>query len=228
MLISVTIWGAELEKNARENFISRYGQANYDKYGVLPPQVMDRLQYEERVQNYVSQGYTEQEAVQYANTYRERELQGVREENNFILNNIFSKLKSEDSQEKQAWSTFSENYPKEFRDFFNEYTEKFGDEAWDNSYLLKRFDNTMRRASIKDEFINYLKTLQVYSQIELKNKEKQAKADVRFGAENKNADLINQGYAKLNNLNMVSKFIQGENNAIATLEDQTKPLFKQA
>ena len=86
----------------------------------------------------------------------------------------------------------------------------------------------MRRASIKDEFINYLKTLQVYSQIELKNKEKQAKADVRFGAENKNADLINQGYAKLNNLNIISKFIQGENNAIATLEDQTKPLFKQA
>ena len=117
------------------------------------------------------------------NTYRERELQGVREENNFILNNIFSKLKSEDSQEKKAWSTFAENYPKEFRDFFNEYTEKFGDEAWDNSYLLKRFDNPMRRASIKDEFINYLKTLQVYSQIELKNKEKQAKADVRFASE---------------------------------------------
>ena len=226
--ISSVYEGAELEKNARENFIARYGQANYDKYGVLPPQVMDRLQYEERVQNYVSQGYTEQEAVQYANTYRERELQGVREENNFILNNIFSKLKSEDSQEKQAWITFAKSYPKEFRDFFNEYTEKFGDEAWDNSYLLKRFDNPMRRASIKDEFINYLKTLQVYSQIELKNKEKQAKADVRFGAENKNADLINQGYAKLNNLNMVSKFIQGENTAIATLEDQTKPLFKQA
>jgi len=143
-------------------------------------------------------------------------------------NNIFSKLKAEDSQERQAWSKFAENYPKEFRDFFNEYTEKFGDEAWDNSYLLKRFDNPMRRASIKDEFINYLKTLQVYSQIELKNKEKQAKADVRFGAENKNADLINQGYAKLNNLNTISKFIQGENNAIATLEDQTKPLFKQA
>ena len=38
------------------------------------------------------------------------------------------------------WSKFAENYPKEFRDFFNEYTEKFGDEAWDNSYLLKRFD----------------------------------------------------------------------------------------
>ena len=226
--ISSVYEGAELEKNARENFISRYGQANYDKYGVLPPQVMDRLQYEERVQNYVSQGYTEQEAVQYANTYRERELQGVREENNFILNNIFSKLKSEDSQEKQAWSTFAENYPKEFRDFFNEYTEKFGDEAWDSRYLLNRFENPMRRASIKDEFINYLKTLQVYSQIELKNKTKQAKSDVRFGAENKNADLINQGYAKLNNLNMISKFIQGENTAIATLEDQTKPLFKQA
>ena len=78
-------FGAELEKNARESFISRYGQANYDKYGVLPPQVMDRLQYEERVQNYVSQGYTEQEAVQYANTYRERELQGVREENNSAI-----------------------------------------------------------------------------------------------------------------------------------------------
>ena len=226
--ISSVYEGAELEKNARDNFISRYGQANYDKYGVLPPQVMDRLQYEERVQNYVSQGYTEQEAVQYANTYKERELQGVREENNFILNNIFSKLKSEDSQEKKAWITFAESYPKEFRDFFNEYTEKFGDEAWDNSYLLKRFDNPMRRASIKDEFINYLRTLQVYSQIELKNKTKQAKADVRFGAENKNADLINQGYAKLNNLNVVSKFIQDENTAIATLEDQTKPLFKQA
>ena len=76
--ISSVYEGAELEKNARENFIARYGQANYDKYGVLPPQVMDRLQYEERVQNYVSQGYTEQEAVQYANTYRERELQGWR------------------------------------------------------------------------------------------------------------------------------------------------------
>ena len=226
--ISSVYEGAELEKNARENFISRYGQANYDRYGVLPPQVMDRLQQEEMIKNYVSQGYTEQEAVQYANTYRERELQGVREENNFILNNIFSKLKSEDSQEKTAWITFAESYPKEFRDFFNEYTEKFGDEEWDNRYLLKRFDNPMRRASIKDEFINYLRTLQVYSQIELKNKAKQAKADVRFGAENKNADLINQGYAKLNNLNMVSKFIQGENTAIAKLEDQTKPLFKQA
>ena len=168
--VSSVYEAAELEKNARENFISRYGQANYDRYGVLPPQVMDRLQQEEMIKNYVSQGYTEQEAVQYANTYRERDLQGVKEENNFILNNIFSKLKSEDSQEKTAWITFAESYPKEFRDFFNEYTEKFGDEAWDNSYLLKRFDNPMRRASIKDEFINYLRTLQVYSQIELKNK----------------------------------------------------------
>ena len=219
--ISSVYEAAELEKNARENFIARYGQANYDKYGVLPPQVMDRLQYEERVQNYVSQGYTEQEAVQYANTYRERELQGVREENNFILNNIFSKLKAEDSQERQAWSKFAENYPKEFRDFFNEYTEKFGDEAWDNSYLLKRFDNPMRRASIKDEFINYLKTLQVYSQIELKNKEKQAKADVRFGVlppqvmdrlqyEERVQNYVSQGYTEQEALQYANTYRERE------------------
>ena len=85
----------------------------------------------------------------------------------YVKQHIDTKLLYFGKTQRNPWSKFAENYPKEFRDFFNEYTEKFGDEAWDNSYLLKRFDNPMRRASIKDvyENINGVFVEQDYSEV---------------------------------------------------------------
>ena len=189
---------------------------------------MQKIVDERSVERYIiNQGYTEEQARQVVQQNNANNLKLINDNNNYILSEINKELKAEDAQEKNAWKTFATQYPREFKDFFDKYTNKFGDEAFDNGYLEKRLKDPFRRAEIKDQFINYLRELQAFSLKDLDNREKQAKVSIRFGAENRDKTSIEQGYNELNKVNEVKAILKNEALGINSLEDNTKTLFKQ-
>mgnify|MGYP003619005363 CR=1 FL=1 len=220
--------GAEIERLGREEAERKWGKELVSQYGVLPDSAMQKIVDERSVERYIiNQGYTEEQARQVVQQNNANNLKLINDNNNYILSEINKELKAEDAQEKNAWKTFATQYPREFKDFFDKYTNKFGDEAFDNGYLEKRFKDPFRRAEIKDQFINYLRELQSFSLKDLDNREKQAKVSIRFGAENRDKTSIEQGYNELNKVNEVKAILKNEALGINSLEDNTKTLFKQ-
>lgn len=220
--------GAEIERLGREEAERKWGKELVSQYGVLPDSAMQKIVDERSVERYIiNQGYTEEQARQVVQQNNANNLKLINDNNNYILSEINKELKAEDAQEKNAWKTFATQYPREFKDFFDKYTNKFGDEAFDNGYLEKRLKDPFRRAEIKDQFINYLRELQAFSLKDLDNREKQAKVSIRFGAENRDKTSIEQGYNELNKVNEVKAILKNEALGINSLEDNTKTLFRQ-
>ena len=220
---------AEIEKQSREDAIDKFGADMVDKYGQLPSELMLQKKYQEQYQNLISKGYTEQQAQQEVQSTIQQKRNELTQDNDFILRNINSGITAfgkNDEEEKQAWRDIANQYPTEFKQFFKNYTEIYGDKPFENSYLKKRLSDGLRRGEIKDELINYIRTSQYYSESYLKNKENEAQMELRNASKSKDINGVNSAMSKLADINNTRAFIIKDTNKINALEDSIKTKFK--